>query len=488
MIRRRRILLTKAIFLAGALLAGTTSTHAASPTVRVNIDKNGNQSDGGAAFSSISQDGNLVAFTSSAPDLVNNDTNGTYDVFVRNLTTNKTTRVSVTTGEKQAQGASYEATISGNGKFVVFTSEAANIAPTDENNLSDVFIRDIANGTTTLVSARWGGRVASHERERGDFHAANGRSYQPVVSHNGRKVAFISTASNMGVGYDKNEKDDIYAASRPKDKPWAKSEPSPNSMSNRYTLAGAKAGTANGISGGVIGDATRGGIAISGDGKWVAYGSTATNLVGDADDNGFGSDVYVTNIADPTITTRVSTAADGTQGNYPSLSPSLDTPGVDEEGQVAKPTVAFLSYATNLVEGDTNNGTDIFVKDVDSVYDDATGTIRRANLMPDGTQDFGGAQPLTENALSDDGTRVVFATFGQLTGTGCTGEQVYTRRLDTNETVRESNSPSGGCPDRYSAYAAISGDGKFVTFTSASDHIVEGDSNEQGDVFRSGPI
>lgn len=481
---RGRILLAKALLAVSALVVATAAAHAQSSTIRVNVDPDGNQAEYGGFFSSISKDGNLVAYTSAASDLVPNDTNGTYDVFVRNVSTGKTKRVSVTSGEKQLFASSYEAAISGNGKFVAFTSEAANIAPTDTNNLPDVFVRDLVNGTTTLVSARWGGRVANKERDERDFHAANGKSFNPVISHNGRRVAFISNASNMGLGHDTNERDDIYVTNRFKDKTWAQMSPTPISMSRAFGTGH----TANGISGGVFGNATLGGIAVSGDGKWVAYGSTATDLVQEADDNGFEPDIYVTSIGDPSLTTRVSTAADGTQGDFASISPSLDSPGVDDEGAAALPTVAFLSYATNLVEGDSNNVTDVFVKDMGSIYDDATGAIRRVNLMADGTQEYGGALPLSKNALSDDGTRVTFATFGQLVSTGCTGEQVYMRRLDTSVTLRVSNSLTGACPDRFSNYAAISGSGQFVTFTSAASNIVQGDSNEDVDVFRSGPI
>jgi hypothetical protein len=225
---------------------------------------------------------------------------------------------------------------------------------------------------------------------------------------------------------------------------------------------------ANGISGGNVGG-TLIGVSVSDDGKFVAFGSTATNIdTAQRDANGHGVDVFrsIKSIS----AELVSKSKDGVQGNYDSLTPSLSEDGC---------SVAFWSTSTNLITGDSNNGSDIFVKDLCSDNE-----VLRANLKSDGTQDFGGAAPLFNSALSDNGFRVAFATFGALTQPEvCIGEQVYVRKFDTTETVRMSQTLTGQCGDRFSNYPMISGDGRFVTWTSASDSLVLADTNRDTNIF-----
>ena len=121
-------------------------------TERMSVSSAGTQAKGPSSEPSISANGRYVAFSSDASNLVAGDTNGRGDVFVRDRATGKTERLSLSTARKQTNGSSDDPTISADGRFVAFASEASNLVNGDTNNLRDVFARDRATGTTTLVS------------------------------------------------------------------------------------------------------------------------------------------------------------------------------------------------------------------------------------------------------------------------------------------------------------------------------------------------
>ena len=137
----------------------------------------------------LSLNGRYVAFASEADNLVANDTNGLRDVFVRDLNTGTNILVSADTNGLPAAGFSSEASISGNGQYVVFSSSASSLVPGDANNSVDVFERDLQNGTTTLVSVNMNGSGPG-----------NSNSYSPIVSSDGRFVLFRSQAQNLASG------------------------------------------------------------------------------------------------------------------------------------------------------------------------------------------------------------------------------------------------------------------------------------------------
>jgi Tol biopolymer transport system component len=123
----------------------------ANTTTRISVDSAGNQANREAYGSSISADGRFVAFTSFASNLVPGDTNENYDTFVRDLSTNTTTRVSVNSAGNQASGSPGTPSISADGRFVVFDSFASNLVPGDTNASDDIFVRDLLTNTTTRV-------------------------------------------------------------------------------------------------------------------------------------------------------------------------------------------------------------------------------------------------------------------------------------------------------------------------------------------------
>src|SRR6059036_2743086 len=159
--------------------------------------------DGGNSDSSgsdISADGRFVLFLSSASNLSTNDDGGRFvDVFLRNRTNNTTTLVSVNlTGAGGGNGHSVSPVISTDGRYVAFESEAANLVANDTNGVSDVFVRNLQSGTTTLLSVNSSGTGAG-----------NGASTSPAISADGRYVAFVSAASDL-VDNDSNAAWDIF--------------------------------------------------------------------------------------------------------------------------------------------------------------------------------------------------------------------------------------------------------------------------------------
>lgn len=287
-------------------------------STRVLVDEAGNRANGGFLFSSpsISGDGRFVAFESDASNLVPEDTNNKPDIFVRDLSANTTTRISVSSSGDRANDYSYSPSISGDGRFVAFQSQASNLVPGDTNNTSDIFVRDLLTNTTTLVSVS-----SSGDR-------ANGGSISPSISADGRFVAFASVASNLVPG-DTNNQGDIFVR---------------DLSTNTTTLVSVS-------SSGDRGNDLSFHNSISGDGRFVAFQSNASNLVlGDTNNS---TDIFVRDLSTNT-TTLVSVNSAGDRANTYSILPSISADGR---------FVAFQSEASNLAPGDTKNQTQIFVRD-----------------------------------------------------------------------------------------------------------------------------
>jgi Tol biopolymer transport system component len=154
----------------------------------VSIGAGGAGADRQSGAAAISADGRCVAFASEATNLVAGDTNGAGDVFVRDLRAGGTRRVSVSTAGTQATGPSALPAISADGRYVAFVSRAADLVPGDTNGADDVFLRDVATGVTSRVSATGGGAQVS------------GVSGSPAISADGRYVAFGSDAAGLAPG------------------------------------------------------------------------------------------------------------------------------------------------------------------------------------------------------------------------------------------------------------------------------------------------
>jgi hypothetical protein len=153
--------------------------------MRANVSASGEQANGPSTGAKISGDGRFVAFTSSASNLVPNDTNGQIDVFVRELATNHIARASIGVGGEEPNGGSANASISGDGRFVAFESGASNLVTDDVNDKADIFVVELATGRIRLASSTESG-------EQG-----NDDSLRPILDWNGEQVAFTTAATNL---------------------------------------------------------------------------------------------------------------------------------------------------------------------------------------------------------------------------------------------------------------------------------------------------
>jgi len=168
-------------------------------TTRLSVSSAGTQGNDSSLAPSISADGRYVVFESDASNLVPGDTNGRYDIFLRDRQTGTTTRLNVSSTGTQGNGVSGRPSISADGRYVAFNSDASNLVPGDTNGRNDIFLRDRQTGTTTRLSV-------SSTGVQGDGH-----SYDPFISADGRYVAFNSHATTLVPG-DTNGKQDIFLA------------------------------------------------------------------------------------------------------------------------------------------------------------------------------------------------------------------------------------------------------------------------------------
>jgi Tol biopolymer transport system component len=344
---------------------------------RVNVGPGGVQATAGGHSASpfVSADGRFVAFTSAATNLVPGDTNGVVDVFLRDRQTATTTRVSVATGGTEASGPSNGGSgvgplVSADGRFVVFRSSATNLVAGDTNGADDVFLHDRQGGTTVRLSVTSGGAQA------------NGPSYPSSITPDGRYVVFVSNATNL-VPADTSNDDDVYVR---------------DVQTGTTTLVSVRTD-------GVKGNNFSREATISADGRYVAFLSLATNL-GDVG----GGDIFIRDRQNSTTSslnlfpspagqqapdspllpvisesgrfvcytllaiqpkfyqsvvlydrqTLTKTEVDVTPNGVPSQQPSGIAPlcALNADGTV----VAFSSGSSNLVTGDTNDKSDVFVR------------------------------------------------------------------------------------------------------------------------------
>ena len=169
-----------------ALLSTLPESARAQSTERISVSSAGAQGTGDSLHeSSITADSRYVAFQSEADNLVVGDTNGWRDIFVRDLVAGTTTRVSISSSGGQSDGASFRPSISADGRWVAFESDASNLVVGDTNGVSDVFLHDRSSGETTRRSVSTGGAQG------------NGISYSPCLSADGQWLAFGSQATTL---------------------------------------------------------------------------------------------------------------------------------------------------------------------------------------------------------------------------------------------------------------------------------------------------
>ncbi|MGH2716150.1 MAG: calcium-binding protein [Thermoleophilaceae bacterium] len=273
----------------------------------------------------ISVNGRSVAFESGADNLSTGDNNSFINVFVRDLQASTTTLASITFDNSAGgNGDARSPSISADGRFVAFRSDADNLSTGDNNSFTNIFVRDLhpKASTTRLASIRPDGQAG-----------ANGRSFEPSISADGRFVAFMSEAENLSAE-DSNLYFNIYVR---------------DLVANTTTLVSRATGPS-----GAVADASSYTPAISADGGFVAFQSDADNL--SAEDDNAVDNVFVRDLV-ATTTTLVSRAAGpaGAGADGRSRSPSISSDGR---------FVAFRTEADNLSTEDRNDFDNVFVRDL----------------------------------------------------------------------------------------------------------------------------
>lgn len=397
-----------------------------------------------------------------------------------------TTRVSVGPGGVEGNGASSSPAIAADGRTVVFLSSATNLVPGDTNGVVDLFTYDRQLHTTARLFPSPGGHIAG-----------------PAISGNGRYVAFWSDANLVSndVKYG-----DIFVHDR---------------------QLGQTTRVSVGPGGAAPNSTSYSGASISADGRYVAFSSGATNLV--AGLNAHSRQIYRYDRVTRT-NQCVSLKPDGTSavsgslgfetaisanGRYvlfygvasdlvagdtnattdvfvrdmqerKTVRVSVGSHGIQgNEGACngERPAisadgryVAFCSLASNLIANDTNNSTDIFFRDLQ------LGVTTRVNLGPGNSQSIGQAHSPT---ISSDGRFVAFYSSAHdlVFGDHALAEEVFIRDRQLQTTQRISIPQGGGDANNFSRYPAISADGSVVTFYSAASNLVAADTNRQHDIF-----
>jgi Tol biopolymer transport system component len=443
-----RILLSSATVALCSAVAPTQLT-----TTRASLGAGGAEVTSANRFPSISADGRWIAFESDAADLVPGDTNGFTDVFVRDLGLPTTVRASVSWSGVEGDGPSGSPSISGDGRWVAFTSSATNLVPGDTNGVADVFVRDLLLHRTVRVSVSTAGLEGDNPSAR--WSAESG----PSISPDGRFVAFISAATTLVAG-DTNGSFDVFWHDRDADGNGVLDEPG-GIVTRRVSVDSA----------GVEGNADSGdyGLWISARGRAVAFHSLATNLV--PGDTNFVDDVFV---HEPSTgrTTRVSVDSAGVQSNGTSWRCTISAdPTLASDAR----WVTFSSVATNLTTIPTAPFYEIYV------HDRVTKTTTLVSVNVAGGAASGNCKDSMVNA---DGRVILFETWAADVVAGDTNGVSDAFRLDRATGLIDRISLGIGAEaNGISIWTRTSADGKDFAIQSTASNLVAGDNNGVLDVF-----
>jgi len=430
--RRRRARGAARVALAAVAIAAVIGSVSAMSgfTTLVSVSSGGAQGIGNSGTGNVTADGRYVAFFSTSMTLAPEDTDSFFDVFVRDLLLGTTTLVSVSSSGTKGLGSSSWPVVTDDGRYVAFQSDARNLVSGGTNGYQHIFVRDREAGTTELVSVSTDGAQATQLNDIGN------------MSGDGRYVVFVSYASNL-VSRDRNGSQDVFVRDR-------------LLRTTRRVSVSSQGNEANGSS-----FSPR----ISADGRFVAFVSVATNLARDA--NGTVEDIFVRDLQGGT-TTLASVSSSGVQGNSVSTIPVLSPDGR---------FVAFTSFAQNLVAGDTNASWDVFLRDRQA------GTTERVSVGTNGEQ---GNHHSQRPYLSPDRRFVSFASLAPNLVAGDTNQRadVFVRDRLAGTTERVSVSSTGEQGNANVTHASISADGQRIVFHSSATTLVQPDVNgEKMDVF-----
>lgn len=288
-------------------------------TVLVSATATGTEGNGDSFAPAISADGLWVAFESSASNLVAGDANVVSDIFIWSAIApgNGVQRISVGPGNIEANAGSYEPTISADGKIVAFSSVASNLnSGVSSTSTMNVYRRDLSTGSTTLVSSNAAGAGVGGSR--------------PALSEDGNRLAFYSFASTLAAG-DTNGLWDVFVYDHGQ------------ASIARVSLTGSGGERDQGsesISRVVA-------PAISGNGRYVGFATTASNMV--SGDTNAAQDVFVVDMQTGSVV-RASVSSTGVQGNGNSPVGQGERVALSYDGS----WVAFTTAASNLGTGSDN--------------------------------------------------------------------------------------------------------------------------------------
>jgi Tol biopolymer transport system component len=374
------------------------------------------------AIPAMSPDGTQIAFSSLR--------DGDLEIYAMNTDGANPTRLTYTPDQD------WRPIWSSDGSKIFF--ESMRDGPTHEIYWMN---RDGSQPTRLTNNTAYDGQVATRVSTSTDDKQANGPSYDPFISADGRYIAFESAASNMAAD-DTNNSSDVFIYDQL------------TGQTSRVAIS----------SDGTPGNAGSGHTTVSADGRFVAFDSYASNLV-DADTNGV-QDIFVRD-RQTGQTTRVSVASDGAQADNNSREPMISTDGR---------WVVFGSDASNLVAGDTNGAQDVFL------HDRETGATTRVSIATDGTQ---ANDMCNVPSISGDGRYIAFqspATNLVLDDTNYSWDVFLHDRLN-GETMRMSVDAFGIQGNSFSWNGSVSSSGRFVTFSSFANNLVTDDTNGTWDVF-----
>jgi hypothetical protein len=450
-------------------------------TTLVSVDAAGIAGGNGDSFpSAISTNGQFAFFESSASDLVPGNNNGTNEIFVRDTVNNITTLVSVSTNGLAGNGDSHNAAITPDGRYVAFDSAANNLVAGDTNGIPDVFVRDLQLGVTTLASP---GAQATTNAFNSSLTAGSSSEW-PLISADGRYVAFFSTA--VGLVTNVTSIGELYVRDLVQGSTtWV--------STNARLISSSE----------VVGS-----YAMSTNGQWIAYqttggtpaglvflydvatemsegictnGVTVSSLDFDARDIDISADgefvaFILAGVSNGTSiqlwdaeTGTTSLISGGTPGAY------CDFPRLDLTGRY----VAFISDETSLTTN-SDGAVHIYLRDT------STSDIQLVDVG------MGGAAPIshiaTPFALSADGSVLGFDCLDGATSINSNKSDAFLRDFGSN-TTEIISSPAPTLPSLTPlnpsglTTSSASSNGQDVGFTSSADGIVSTDTNGYADVY-----
>lgn len=381
---------------------------------------------------SLSADGRWVAFTSDATNLVTGDTEGFTDVFLHDRQTATTLRVSQTPAGTGANADCGAPVISADGRFVAFVTEASNLVTSDSNGVNDVYLWSRETGQIELISVRPNGRAGSQISD------------SPALSADGTFVAFASDAPDL-IASDRNFARDVFVRDRSR------------GATERVSVTN-NGGPINGSS-----DAP----AISSNGRWVAFHSGAEGITSVATDRNWN--IYV---RDRTAQTTEIVSLRGADAQAEPGDSDSVYPAISGDGRF----VIFHSLANNFTDAPPDDFLTVFIRDRQEK------TLTAVSVSMNGEAPTGDSYV---DAINEDGRYVTYSSTDTRVVPGGIPNVFRALLWDRlSGTTQSLGVNAAGYPAGDAVFLSRpSRDGRFVVFGSYAYELVPEDGNGVGDVF-----